>query len=177
MAYHQPGEASPSFAQTGAELDLDDSSSGADDLFDYDEEEEEALDDLHSEVGGEEAYEMRSPMQAAASRDGSRSRLDSGDEDIGGSRRMRGASNKKKKRRRRRQSASTVASFQLYTPDEELAVRRKFDRKLVLFVTLLFLLSFLDRSSTFCTFYLKKEKSTGRMIPTNRPRQISATLE
>jgi len=44
-------------------------------------------------------------------------------------------------------SASSVASFELYTPDEELAVRRKFDRKLVLFVALLYMLSFLDRSN------------------------------
>ncbi|KIN00512.1 hypothetical protein OIDMADRAFT_200096 [Oidiodendron maius Zn] len=42
---------------------------------------------------------------------------------------------------------STVQSFQLYTPDEERAVVRKFDRKLVLFVALLYMLSFLDRSN------------------------------
>lgn len=35
----------------------------------------------------------------------------------------------------------------LYTADEESAVVRKFDRRLVLFVALLYLLSFLDRSS------------------------------
>jgi hypothetical protein len=50
---------------------------------------------------------------------------------------------------RRRGSASTVMSFQLYTPDEERAVVRKFDRKLVLFVALLYMLSFLDRSSSY----------------------------
>jgi len=49
--------------------------------------------------------------------------------------------------RRRRASASTTQSFQLYTPDEERAVVRKFDKKLVLFVALLYMLSFLDRSS------------------------------
>lgn len=48
----------------------------------------------------------------------------------------------------RRGSVSTVQSYQLYTPDEERAVVRKFDRKLVLFVALLYMLSFLDRSST-----------------------------
>ncbi|KAM7222761.1 major facilitator superfamily transporter [Rhypophila decipiens] len=47
---------------------------------------------------------------------------------------------------RRRRTAS-VASFQLYTPDEEKAVVRKFDRKLVVFVALLYMLSFLDRSN------------------------------
>ncbi|KAF7562479.1 hypothetical protein G7046_g1657 [Stylonectria norvegica] len=46
-----------------------------------------------------------------------------------------------------RRSTSSAASYQLYTPDEDIAVRRKFDRKLVLFVALLFLLSFLDRSN------------------------------
>jgi hypothetical protein len=50
---------------------------------------------------------------------------------------------------RRRASVSTVQSYQLYTPDEERAVVRKFDRKLVLFVALLYMLSFLDRSSEF----------------------------
>lgn len=49
--------------------------------------------------------------------------------------------------RARRASASTVQSFMLYTPDEERSVIRKFDRKLVLFVALLYMLSFLDRSS------------------------------
>ena len=49
--------------------------------------------------------------------------------------------------KRRRQSDSTVHSFTLYTPDEEKAVIKKFDRRLVLFVALLYMLSFLDRSS------------------------------
>ncbi|KFY08226.1 hypothetical protein V492_06427 [Pseudogymnoascus sp. VKM F-4246] len=48
---------------------------------------------------------------------------------------------------RRRGSASSTQSFQLYTPDEERAVVRKFDKRLVLFVALLYMLSFLDRSS------------------------------
>jgi hypothetical protein len=47
----------------------------------------------------------------------------------------------------RRGSASTTQSFQLYTPDEERAVVRKLDRRLVLFVHILYMLSFLDRSS------------------------------
>lgn len=49
----------------------------------------------------------------------------------------------------RRGSASTTQSFQLYTPDEERAVVRKFDKRLVLFVALLYMLSFLDRSSAY----------------------------
>jgi hypothetical protein len=51
------------------------------------------------------------------------------------------------KSRARRGSMSTVQSFQLYTPDEEHAIVKKFDRKLVSFVAVLYLLSFLDRSS------------------------------
>ncbi|KAK3318284.1 major facilitator superfamily domain-containing protein [Apodospora peruviana] len=51
------------------------------------------------------------------------------------------------RRRRHGASVSTAASFQLYTPDEEKAVVRKFDRKLVVFVALLYMLSFLDRSN------------------------------
>ncbi|RYP54652.1 hypothetical protein DL768_000588 [Monosporascus sp. mg162] len=49
--------------------------------------------------------------------------------------------------RGRRTSDSTVASFQLYTPDEERAVVRKFDRRLVLFLSLCYMLAFLDRSN------------------------------
>ena len=56
--------------------------------------------------------------------------------------------------RGRRTSASTAASFQLYTPDEEKAVVRKFDRRLVIFMAGLYMLSFLDRSSMslFCSY-------------------------
>lgn len=53
----------------------------------------------------------------------------------------------------RRDSASTTQSFQLYTPDEERAVVRKFDKRLVLFVALLYMLSFLDRSSTYTVLH------------------------
>ncbi|KAI9745629.1 MAG: hypothetical protein M1818_001163 [Claussenomyces sp. TS43310] len=47
----------------------------------------------------------------------------------------------------RRGSPSTTQSFQLYTPDESRAIVKKFDRRLVLFVALLYMLSFLDRSN------------------------------
>jgi hypothetical protein len=47
----------------------------------------------------------------------------------------------------RRGSISTTHSYRLYTPDEERAIVKKFDRKLVCFVALLYMLSFLDRSS------------------------------
>ncbi|KAK5660387.1 hypothetical protein OQA88_12930 [Cercophora sp. LCS_1] len=49
--------------------------------------------------------------------------------------------------RRRGRSVSTAASFQLYTPDEEKAVVRKFDRRLVVFMAVLYMLSFVDRSN------------------------------
>ncbi|KAI0553372.1 major facilitator superfamily domain-containing protein [Xylaria curta] len=42
---------------------------------------------------------------------------------------------------------STVASFQLYTPDEEKAVLRKLDRRLVIFLAFCYMLSFVDRSN------------------------------
>lgn len=41
-----------------------------------------------------------------------------------------------------------------YTPEEERTVVKKFDRRLVLFVALLYMLSFLDRSSEFCLLLL-----------------------
>ncbi|KAI8633444.1 major facilitator superfamily domain-containing protein [Xylariaceae sp. FL1651] len=59
-----------------------------------------------------------------------------GDE-VSGSRRKSG----------RRPSESTVASFQLYTPNEERAVVRKFDRRLVVFLAFCYMLSFVDRSN------------------------------
>lgn len=42
---------------------------------------------------------------------------------------------------------SSVESFELYTPDEEKALLRKLDTRLVLFLALLYMLSFLDRGS------------------------------
>ncbi|KAG6084118.1 hypothetical protein E4U15_001721 [Claviceps sp. LM218 group G6] len=80
--------------------------------------------DFRSEVGGPETYEM-----IASGADAS------------------GAAVQKNRPRERRRRSSSVASFELYTPEEEAIVRRTFDRKLVLFVALLFLLSFLDRSN------------------------------
>lgn len=147
MASHlQP---SPSFAQTGAELDLDDSD--IDDL------------DLHAVAAGgnaAETYEMRTSNGTWETRrigddsygGGSRALWDAEDEipedqddddddDIEMHRFTPEGSSET--------GSSSVASFQLYTPDEEAAVRHKFDRKLVIFVALLYMLSFLDRSSTY----------------------------
>jgi hypothetical protein len=47
----------------------------------------------------------------------------------------------------RRASIDSAQSYELYTPDEDRAVLRKLDRKLVAFMALLYSLSFLDRSS------------------------------
>lgn len=126
MSLLLPGEASPSFAQTGADPILDDSAS---ELFSY--LDEDAV-DLASEAGhGGEAYEM----QPSAS-----------------SRRSAAVPGPRRSSMRPMSSASTAVSLgavddETFTPAEDLAVRRKFDRKLVLFVALLFMLSFLDRSS------------------------------
>lgn len=42
---------------------------------------------------------------------------------------------------------SRIQSYKSYTPDEEARVRRKLDTRLVLFVALLYMLAFLDRSN------------------------------
>lgn len=88
--------------------------------------------DLEMEEYGE-SYKMQPRVERATA-------VDDDDED--------GEKDEEKNNPRRRgTSPSTVHSFQLYTPDEEQAVVRKFDRKLVSFVALLYMLSFLDRSS------------------------------
>jgi len=43
---------------------------------------------------------------------------------------------------------SSVQDWELFTPDEEKSLLRKLDTRLVLFLALLYMLSFLDRSST-----------------------------
>jgi hypothetical protein len=135
---HRRSELGPSasveaFAQTGSELSLDNSDD----------------EDLRSAVGsGSEVYELRE-RDASRDRNG-RAMWDAeavgdvdDDDDVDHSL-IAGRS----------RSPGSVASFQLYTPDEERAVRRKFDRKLVLFVALLYMLSFVDRSSTGIFFAL-----------------------
>lgn len=46
-----------------------------------------------------------------------------------------------------KESDSTHESFTLYTPEEERSVIKTFDRRIALFVALLYMLNFLDRSS------------------------------
>lgn len=170
MAYHVHRDESPFFAQTGQELNLDDS-----DIYDDEDEEDE---DLRSQVGGgsSETFEMvsstgkRREDQYAIGEGGSHSseRLVEGDYVDAGPSTSAAAG------RSGRLSASSVESFQLYTPDEELTVRRKFDRKLVLFVALLYMLSFLDRSSTL-RYFSTEFTFVHRRCKTNKKLQISAT--
>ncbi|MCJ1266741.1 hypothetical protein MMC22_006626 [Lobaria immixta] len=47
----------------------------------------------------------------------------------------------------RRDNNSVDQNFTLYTPDEEQSVIKTFDRRIVLFIALLYMLSFLDRSN------------------------------
>lgn len=120
MTHPAHPDAAESFAQTTAEFNLSDSDD----------------EDLRSAVGGSETYELRD-------RDRDRDRIGGGSSaiwDVDDHNHLQPLVD-------RRPSGSSVASFQLYTPDEDRAVRGKFDRKLVLFVALLFLLSFVDRSN------------------------------
>lgn len=47
-----------------------------------------------------------------------------------------------------------IDSYKLYTRNEEITVLKTFDRRLVLFIALLYMLSFLDRSSTWSLLLL-----------------------
>lgn len=98
-------------------------------------EEDNDLDDGLESLEVDQGYEMRELVKSrsGAANDGE----DHSDDeeymdDLGSTRHNRRAS---------------VQSFELYTPDEERAVRRKLDTHLVLFVALLYLLGFLDRSN------------------------------
>lgn len=59
----------------------------------------------------------------------------------------------------RRLSFDSVQSYELYTPDEDRTVLRKLDRRLVGFMALLYCLSFLDRTSEWCSLYVCSEQS------------------
>ena len=102
-------------------------------------------DDIAGEPGSGEAIPLTKISKAAGERDYLSSSSDDEDspreETAGARKHVRFQSG-------RRTSNSTVHSYMLYTPDEERRVIRKFDRKLVLFLAFLYMLSFLDRSST-----------------------------
>lgn len=116
-----PNQPPLSFAQTGEEFNLES------DAF-------SDAEDLRSEVGGSEAFEL-TPRRSS---DEEGAELP-GDQPPGAVLWETGVSVGR--------SGGSTASYELYTPDEELAVRSKFDRRLVVFVALLYMLSFLDRSS------------------------------
>ncbi|KAK3955410.1 MFS transporter [Pseudoneurospora amorphoporcata] len=119
-----------------------------------------------SAVGEEEGYELtstsakkkskRKGRKGRTGRRGGKSKFpDLDDDDLAGLDTVEDSGRRRRRQRRQRQrgpSVSTAASGKSfrklrYTPDEERAVVRKFDRKLVLFVALLYMLSFLDRSN------------------------------
>ena len=107
------------------------------------EDNESALEDL-DKIGAQEGYELEDLNPGNGPNDQPKADLDVEDSDSEDG-------DKLQFRRAHRDSASTTQSFMLYTPHEERTVRRKFDRRLVLFVAFLYMLSFLDRSSTLPT--------------------------
>ena len=90
----------------------------------------ESLDDLD----GQHGHELEDLHRAKADAD-----FHDSDDNNGG--RLR-------RHRNHKGSTSNAQTAKLYTLGEERMVRRKFDRRLVLFVAFLYMLSFLDRSST-----------------------------
>ena len=74
--------------------------------------------------------------------------------------------------RLRSSSESSVESFELFTPDEEKRVVRKLDLHVVTFMSFLYLLSFLDRSSKFRNWCLSE-----RTNRTDEEAKILATLK
>ncbi|KAK5121435.1 hypothetical protein LTR85_005268 [Meristemomyces frigidus] len=107
-----------------------------------DEDDGHALDDLEAEEGYELKQLGRARNDPHADQDAvTGARDDDGSEDEEDEEEDNAMTGRKKRRR------ASVQSFELYTPDEERRVRRKLDTRLVLFVALLYLMSFLDRSN------------------------------
>ncbi|KAK3944868.1 high-affinity nicotinic acid transporter [Diplogelasinospora grovesii] len=107
---------------------------------------------LHGEdPDGVEAYELgqtrtRAPRATRrVLREAERGKYN--DEDSDGEDEEEEEGQEPEQRRGRTRRRDSAASFQLYTPDEEARVVRKFDRRLVVFVAVLYMLSFLDRSN------------------------------
>ncbi|ROT40527.1 MFS general substrate transporter [Sodiomyces alkalinus F11] len=144
----RPGDASPSFAQTTAEFSLESDL----DLDDDDAKSDFSLREAGSDGG--EAFEMKrmrqqhqGPVRSQGVQDDEEDEEDSDGWIRPGSASVSASGSGSGPAPERHGSVSSVASFQLYTPDEEQAVVRKFDRRLVLFMALLYMLSFLDRSN------------------------------
>ena len=89
--------------------------------------------------GIEDEYEMQKLVRR--SRDTHHLDSDSDDDGYVDAKRLPG------RKRLQRDSDSSVAEFEAYTPDEERVVVKKLDRNVTLFMSFLYLLSFLDRSS------------------------------
>ncbi|KAG6023068.1 hypothetical protein E4U41_002092, partial [Claviceps citrina] len=130
---HGDANASP-FAQTVSELGLDGDSDG-DDTHEEDEQDDDDGDyDLRGGAGGP-APETYAMLDVVAGRGVSVSARreeaddDDDDDDVEGA------------------ASRSLERSELYTPEEDARVRRKFDRNLVLFVAMLFMLSFVDRSN------------------------------
>ncbi|KAI6780410.1 putative transporter -like protein [Emericellopsis cladophorae] len=119
-SHHHLMTASPGGGSAPGELSPSFAQTGAEFSLDDSDVDDFDLHDQARDGRDDDAYEMRAPRRAE--------HWDAGDDD-------------------KLTTDSSVDSFQLYTPDEEMAVRRKFDRRLVLFVALLYMLSFLDRSN------------------------------
>lgn len=116
--------------------------------------------DLHEleDPDNEEGYELEQLQQASSRRTeeghstaGAEESNDDKDEDSDDEKGQDSeddeATSALRKEGKRHRRTSSVQSFELYTPDEERRVRRKLHTHLVLFVCLLYLLSFLDRSN------------------------------
>ena len=133
--HHLRSDTSPSpssSAQTSDRLTPEDSDSAAD----YDEETKAGLRRYHEAARsyGGTSSQPAATRSTESGLDDAASYKSDDDDDDGDEERGSGV---------RRGSSS----FRLYTPDEERAVVRKLDRRLVLFMALLYMLSFLDRSS------------------------------
>lgn len=156
--YHG-GRISPSFAQTQEEFRLDDSDEDERD-GDGDSDDGDLRLREHELAADGEAYELqdhRPGVAAGGEGHGHANGWAGRGDDVG----ARSSSPSPLPGTRRRLSASTVASFQLYTPDEEQVVVRKFDRRLVVFLALLYMLAFVDRSSTSTGLLSLCSRSTG----------------
>ncbi|KAJ9148985.1 Nicotinamide mononucleotide permease [Pleurostoma richardsiae] len=145
-----PSETPLSSAQSSARLtpDSDDDDSGGEDSDEFNEDAAHML--LPPHGGKHEAYEMQEAHGGAwgdEEKSHGSGRAEDYDDNSSGDEHEDAGRGRRRGRGRRKASVSTVASFQLYTPDEEQAVVRKFDRRLVVFVALLYMLSFLDRSN------------------------------
>ncbi len=74
-----------------------------------------------------------------------------------------------------RASLDSVQSFELYTPDEDRAILKKLDRKLVAFMAFLYSLSFLDRSSKSSSESRLELNENSVMKTKNAPKNYRAT--